>query len=393
VRLAWWLAGRLLRKRGTSLLRSSAAAALVAVGLGVAALVVVLALMTGYSNALAKGLLSMAGHVAVVLPSGLAEPERAERLAALKALPGVKEMGEVAYLPALLLGQDRQMGTMVTIRAVSSKVSPRGGSERVPAGPLPIVIGAGLARRLGARVGDAAVMQIVTSGSPRSLTVRISEVIRSGFVEIDEQVVSADLDVLTRRTVGLSARGIELSLVDPARASRLAEQVRTVLGPEAHVTTWQEANRNLFAALRWQKLSLAVVLSLVVGVGAFEVASALVVLVTEKRRELGVLLALGSQPALLRRVLLLAGGAIGSLGVLAGVVFGIAISMVMSALGVPRFSPEIASVYLVERIPLEVLASDVVLVVVASVAEVVLVALLPARRVARWEPVEVLRWV
>jgi lipoprotein-releasing system permease protein len=140
VRLAWWLAGRLLRKRGTSLLRSSAAAALVAVGLGVAALVVVLALMTGYSNALAKGLLSMAGHVAVVLPSGLAEPERAERLAALKALPGVKEMGEVAYLPALLLGQDRQMGTMVTIRAVSSKVSPRGGSERVPAGPLPIVM-------------------------------------------------------------------------------------------------------------------------------------------------------------------------------------------------------------------------------------------------------------
>lgn len=149
----------------------------------------------------------------------------------------------------------------------------------------------------------------------------------------------------------------------------------------------------MFAALTWQKLSLAVVLSLVVAVGAFEVAAALVVLVTEKRRTLAVLLAIGAQPALVRRTFLLAGGALGSAGVVAGLALGGAIVAILTVLGIPSFPPEIASIYMVERIPLHLRATDLAAVLLLGVVEVAAAAYLPARRAARRDPVEVLRWV
>jgi len=136
-----------------------------------------------------------------------------------------------------------------------------------------------------------------------------------------------------------------------------------------------------------------VVLSLVLGVGAFEVASALVVLVTEKRREFGVLLALGGQPRLLRRTLLMAGGALGAAGVLAGMLLGVTLVLLLGFLGVPRFPPDIASIYMVETIPLRLLPGDLAVVLALSLVEVLLAALLPAHRASRREPVEVLRWV
>jgi lipoprotein-releasing system permease protein len=159
------------------------------------------------------------------------------------------------------------------------------------------------------------------------------------------------------------------------------------------VASWQQNNRNLFAALRWQTLSLAVVLSLVLGVGAFEVASALVVLITEKRREIGVLLALGGQPRLLRTTLMLAGGGLGVVGVLGGVLLGVAIAALLTALGIPRFPPDIAAIYMVDRIPLHVLPGHLLAVVALGILEVLLASLLPAHRAASRDPVEVLRWV
>ena len=123
---------------------------------------------------------------------------------------------------------------------------------------------------------------------------------------------------------GTPASPATASVSDRAPASDYLDALREVPGlreaidracdGKALVSTWEENNRNLFAALRWQKISLAIVLSLVLGVGAFEVASALVVLVTEKRREFGILLALGGQPGLIRTTLLLAGARWACLG-------------------------------------------------------------------------------
>jgi lipoprotein-releasing system permease protein len=394
VRLAWSLAIGLLRRRGTSLLRTSAVAALAAVALGVAALVVVVALMSGYREALRRGILAGGGHVVAMFANGLPARQAAVLEPKVSALAGVASVGEVLYLPAMLFDQGGEDTEVVTLKAttLTPSFAPLPPASR--SGPLPVAIGRGLASRLRAKRGASLALQVYVGGSfPEVLAVRVTDVFRTGLADLDDRWVSTRLSDLAARLGGVDANGLEVRLVDPDASEEMRARVETVCGPKALVTTWQESNSNLFAALRWQKLSLGVLLSLVVGVGAFEVASALVVLVTEKRRQLGILLALGAEPRLLRRVMLAAGGSLGVLGVAGGLVLGVCLAGLLTALGVPHFSPDIAAIYMVDSIPMHVQLGDLFLIVAVGLVEVALAALLPARRVGRWEPLEVFRWV
>ena len=394
VRLALFLAGRLIRRRGTALLRTSAAAALAAVALGVAALVVVLALMAGYSSALRAGILAGGGHLVALYPGGVDAGETAEAREKLAAVSGVTGVDDVVYLPGMLFPRDSQAAQVITVKAAGALPPFAAFAPWDGRGPLPVAVGAGLARRLAAAPGDVLSLQIVAGGGlPRSLPVVVARVYHTGFAEVDERWALATLDGLRARAGGIPSNGIEVWLADPDRAEALRDEVEKACRGRALVASWQQNNRNLFAALRWQTLSLAVVLSLVLGVGAFEVASALVVLITEKRREIGVLLALGGQPRLLRTTLMLAGGGLGVVGVLGGVLLGVAIAALLTALGIPRFPPEIAAIYMVDRIPLHVLPGHLLAVVALGILEVLLASLLPAHRAASRDPVEVLRWV
>ena len=385
----------MLQRRGTSLLRTSALAALAAVALGVASLVIVLALMNGYSRALQSGILSGGGHLVAMYPAGLSAAETTEVAARVSAVGGVKAVGEVLYLPALLFTRaDGAGGEVVTLKAsgLAGAFAPAGVAGE--SGPLSVAVGAGLARRLEIGEGDPVSVQVmISTRAPQIVLGRVSRVFHSGLAELDDRWVTVRLADLAARVAAARANGVEVELHDAGAAGRLRDAVERAAGRSALVTTWQETNRNLFAALRWQKLSLGVLLSLVVGVGAFEVASALVVLVTEKRRQLGILVALGGQPRLLRATVLAAAGALGLAGVLAGIVVGVAAAKILTMLGVPSFPPDIAAIYMVDRIRFVVEWRDLAFVVALGVAEVLVAAVLPARRVARWQPAEVLRWV
>ncbi len=391
--IAWFLAARLLRRRGSALLRTSAFAALLAVGLGSASLVVVLALMSGYSSALRSGILAASGHLVAMYPPGSSRGPGAATEAKVRAIPGVVRVGEVVYLPGMLFPRGGGTAQLVSVRG-NAQMPPFVRLPNVAAGgPLEVAIGSGVARKLPARPGDVVGLEVVADGGPRMVAARVGQVFSTGFAELDERFVIAGLPELRSRVAALPAGGIEVWLADPNDAEALLPRVEEACGAGALVTTWQQSNRNLFAALRWQKLSLGLVLSLVLGVGAFEVASALVVLVTEKRREFGVLLAVGGEPRLLRRVLLLAGGALGAAGVIAGMLLGVVLVLALSVLGVPHFPPDIASIYMVDTIPFILRPLDLTTVLVLSLVEVLLATLLPAHRASRREPVEVLRWV
>ena len=382
---------RLLRRRGTALLRTSAVAALSAVALGAASLVVVLALMSGYAEALRNGVLAASGHLVAMLPPGASPGQSASVAARVARLPGVVRVGPVVYLPGMLFPRSGG-AVLVNVRATDT---PPAFVHLGPdaAGPLPVALGRGVARKLAVGNGDLLSLQVVTAGMPRGVPVVVGQVFDTGFAELDERFVITSLAALRRRVPGLPEGGLEVWVADPDRAASWRGAVEAACGTGSVVTTWQESNRNLFAALRWQKISLGLVLSLVLGVGAFEVASALVVLVTEKRREFGVLLALGGPPRLVRRTLLLAGGVLGAAGVFTGVALGVAIVLVLDALGIPHFPPDIAAIYMVDTIPFRLLPGDLGAVLGLSLLEVLAAAFLPAARTARREPVEVLRWV
>lgn len=359
--------------------------------LGVAALVVALALMNGYAEALRRGILAGSGHV-VVLFAAPSAAERAGLAAAVAGLPGVTATGDAVYLPGLL-GGDGDRTEVVQVKATEVPVPFAQWTEHA-GGPLGVAVGAGLAASAGLSAGSTGSLQLfVDQARLVALPVRVDTVFATGFAELDERWVMTSLSALRRRLPSIVPSAHEIFLADPDDAGHARDQLEAAGLRGALVTTWEEANRSLFAALRWQKLSLALVLSLVVGVGAFEVASALVVLVTEKRRDIGVLLAMGSPPGMVREVLVLAGGAIGAAGLVAGLALGLLVVGVMSWLGQPHFPREIASIYMVERIPFVVRATDLATIVLVGLAEVTAAALVPALRAASKEPAEVLRWV
>lgn len=394
VRLASFLAGRMLRRRSSPLLRTTALASLAAVGLGVASLLVSLALMTGYQDALEEGLLGAGGHLVAYSPTDNEGDDPGVRHFRLSRLPGVVAVGRVAYVPGLALAAGRGDGIAVTVKGAETLPVFADLPEPEPGRPMPVALGAGAARTLGVAEGDVISIQLATANRlPRAIPAEVARIFSTGFSEVDESWVLVTYAALASRLSDLHALAVEIWLENPRRAEAMRPHVEAAWGGPVLVSTWEERNPGFFAALRWQKISLAVVLSLVLGVGAFEVASALVVLVTEKRHTIGVLMAVGGGPRMMRTVLLMVGGWLGGAGVLAGAVLGVAVIASLRFLGLPAFPPEIAAIYLVDHIPLRLSGWELAAVVLLGMAEVLLATWLPARRVARRQPVEVLRWV
>lgn len=394
MRLAIFLAIGFVRRRSSPLLRTSALAAMAAVTLGVASLVVVLALMTGYTDALRDGILASGGHLTALFPGGVDEVTGATVGRAITGVHGVSDAAEVVYAPGLLIPRDLEGARPVTVKAPGRLPPFVGTLDESAQGVLQVAIGDVLARSLQVEVGNRVALQMVVSGDrPQTVPAIVGRIFKTGFAEIDGGWVLVPLGALRARLPRLRASGIEIRLKDAFSAESLRDEIESACGGRALVATWEESNRNLFAALTWQKLSLGVVLSLVLGVGAVEIAAALVVLVTEKRRELGVLSAVGATSSLVRRTLVLVGAWLGGAGVVTGVGLGVLIAVVMTVFKVPSFPPEIASVYMVDTIPLRVAPWDVVVVIALGLFEVLLAALLPARRAAAREPADLLRWV
>jgi lipoprotein-releasing system permease protein len=191
---------------------------------------------------------------------------------------------------------------------------------------------------------------------------------------------------------GAGATGLEIALDDPMDAQKLRPAVERAL-PGLIVTDWFDMNPALFAALKWQTLSLFIVLSLVAAVASFQVSSALVIVSVEKRKTSGALQAMGAPPRLVQRVLMLVGCMLGAAGALAGIGFGWIVSLVMTHFRLLSFPPGLAKVYMVEFIPLRVTPLHLAAVVAVSTVIIAFASWWPARQAARMDPVTALRSV
>ncbi len=395
------IAWRFLRGRRNRLVDGTAAAALAATTLGVAAMVVAMALMTGYREDLQAKLIR--GNAAVVIyPLGPWNPAgAAPALAALRAIAGVERVDLVAYAQGSLASADGAAESEVTLRGVG-RAEGFAGAEAALLGPgadgiQTVVLGSELARRLEA--GEGQVLRLVAlgfeAGRPqfRYRTVRVAGTFRTGFSVFDERWALADR-ALVERLAGKAGAStlIELAVDNPRHAARIAEQAHRALGEDYLVSHWQELNRDLFTALELQQVALFFVLGLIVLVSTFNVASTLVVLVRERMREVGALGALGLPAAGVRAVFLVYGGTLAAAGTLGGVLLGSAVAWVFTTFELIRFDPEVAAIYFISSVPFRVRAGDVAAVAAFTLLVTFAACWMPARRAARVNPSEALRY-
>ena len=408
--LPLFLARRFLGSRRGGLLGTVSSLALGGVALGTAALVVAMGLMSGYRGDLADKLAGTNAEVLVIPAPGAGE---AGTRGALATVPGVAAVARTAFAPGLLLSPAVPTGVDAVVKGlevpaglattrllgavpgVGSLLAPRGG----PRDPVPALVGSGLAARLALKEGDTAVLETASpalaSGlaPPRRTALRVVALVTTGFSEVDDGWAVVPLAAFERFAPPDARTGLwEVKLVHPSRADEVVTAIRSRLGPASTVLDWRTLNRDLFAALAVQQTLLFVVLALIVAVAAGTVVSSVVVLVAQKTREIGVLAALGGGPRLLARTFRLAGLVLGGAGIAAGIAFGLVVCWLLTATRAVRFPPEIAKVYYLSWMPFRPEPLHVLGIAGVGLLLVLLAASLPARRAARLDPSEALRY-
>ncbi len=401
-----------LRARSSRLVSSVSLLSISGIGLGVAALVVAMGLLSGYQREIRDNLIGANAEVVLFPLSTDAEADPGAAVRRIASVPRVRATAPVVYQAGLASSAATPDGTDVVLKGIdpgeerrvsrldvylpdAERVLTRG-SETVRPG---VAIGVELARVLDVREGDTILLSVpdntrgVSALVARSAPYRVARIFRTNFYESDSELVFLDRQVLRQlaRMEG-EANVIEIKLdtiQDTASASRA---IGLAAGKDFSVTDWRSLNTGLFSALKIQQITLFFVIGLIVAVSTFNIVATLVMTVKEKKRDIGVLTALGAEPTFFSRVFLTLGGLLGGAGVVAGVAFGALVCWVMTSFRLLRFPPGVAEIYFVSYIPFDVRAADLVAIVGFSAIVVLLASWLPARRAGRVDIAEALRY-
>ena len=260
-------------------------------------------------------------------------------------------------------------------------------------------MGVELARRLDVREGDPIALSVPdrseasASFAPRTGRFRVAKIFRTNFAEYDSEWVFLDRVALRDLCrLGAEADVVEIKLDTIRDTESAARAIEKAAGPGFSVTDWRRMNSGLFSALAIQQTTLFLVIGLIVAVSTFNVVATLVMTVQEKKRDIGVLSALGAEPRFFTRVFLTLGALLGGTGVAAGLLFGWVICRAATSFRLLSFPPGVAEIYFVSFIPFLVRLSDVAAIVGFAVLAILLASWVPARRAARVNISDALRY-
>ena len=395
-----WLAWKLLvRAHHQRFIPLVAFLSVAGVAVGVASLIVVLSVMGGFERDLEEKITAMSAHLWVqpVLAGADASPGT---IALVAGTTGVKAAG--AYATAQSLLQSKRGVTGAVLFGLDEKSATRvvmigkhmkwGRLPDFDSAPPEIVLGAELAQALGTFPGDTVVLLTARSMAqqvPNLLRVRVAGIFEVGMYEYDAHTAYLPLKTLRRLTGGMPA-GVMARVGDMFGASSVARAVQAKVGAAFLARDWLMLNRNLFFAIRTEKLVMFLILLTIVTVAAFNITSSLIMTVMEKTRAIGVLSAIGVPPSRIARIFVLQGTLVGAAGVVSGVLAGGLICAIIAVY--PIRMPGGGSVYYLATLPVET-NWTLALLVIPAVALLLCVAasVYPARQAARLDPVEAIR--
>lgn len=380
------------------------------IALGVATLIIVMAVMNGFRAELLGRILGLNGHLTI---SGQAVPLQDWQGLADR----IRKLPEVVDAAPLVEGQVMATANGAAGGALVRAVRPEDMARRTLvvsnirrgkladfAGDDAAMIGARMAQRLGVGIGDRITLispqgNVTAFGTmPRLRAFRVVAIYEVGMFEYDNAFVFLPLEAgrLFFRT-GDDVTGIEVFVKDPQRVWEARKAIAAVAGQPVRMYDWQEANSSFFNAVMVERNVMFLILTLIILVAAFNIVSSLIMLVKDKTRDIAILRTMGASRGSILRIFLMAGTAVGVLGTLAGFVLGVVFNANIEAIrqalqwltGTQLFSPE---VYFLTQLPSKSDPAEVVQVVLMALGLSFLATIYPAWRAARLDPVEALRY-
>ena len=410
MKLEWRIARRYLAsRRGTRFLSLITLIAIGGVTVGVTALIVVTAVMNGLQKELRRGILGVNPHVFVLTyGAGMRMPAWEGPLARVREVEGVTaaapfvhtEVGlrnrgdyaEAAVLRGLQMdGAGRQVTDIPDILRQN-----RIRLDSTASGLPGIAMGQTLGGRLGLIPGDTVTVISFTNARvgamgivPKMQYFEYVGSFRTGMWEYDQKFAYTSLAAAQELAgLGASVSGLEVRTADPERAPDVAGRIDQALGIPYRTDTWIDMNASLFSALKLEKLALMLILLLIVVVAAFNIVSTLVMVVTDKTREIGILKSMGMTAHRILRLFMVQGLVIGLVGALLGGTGGVLLAWVVDRFELIRIPGE---VYFVSHLPVKVAALDLSIILAATVAISFLATVYPAWQASRMDPVEAIR--
>jgi lipoprotein-releasing system permease protein len=392
----------LLARRKQAFISLISLISVLGVSVGVMALLIALALMTGLQGELRDRLVGSTAHVYVFKVGGIKDPDAdVKRMRELPDVIGaapvvvglgmIESAGERA--PIQIKGVMPQLEPSVTNVSRSMQAGSLDALAAPSDGPPGIIIGRDLADKLGVSVGD--LVRIVAGERltplgivPRFKNFKIVGIFKLGLYEFDSGYGFVHLDV-AKAVLGDAPLYIELRVSDLFKANAVADEVPTRFGSDYVGQDWADMNKSLFSALWLEKMAISITIGLIVMVAALNIIASLILLVMEKSRDIAILKTMGSSSASIRRIFVLQGLVIGLIGTCAGAFGGLALIYVLDRF---RLIHVPIDVYQIAYVPFKLEPLDGIVVIASAILICFVATIYPSRQASRLDPAQALRY-
>jgi lipoprotein-releasing system permease protein len=372
--------------------------------IGVAALVIAIALITGFQEDVQAKILGATSHIMVSDLSSEGLGGYGEIATKIRADKGVVSVTPVVYNEVLITGLAKSKGALLKGIDFRQELAGAAWLQKLEAGRIPgengeregILLGRELAFTIGAEVGDT--VDIVTPSAnlspvgllPKRKRFQVTGLFNTGLYEFDANTALISLPV-AQRLFGLEGRVsfLQVKIRNIFEAAALGERIKAGLPSSVYVTTWMELNKNLFSALKLEKNIMFLTITLIVIVAALNIIATLILMVMEKTRDIGILMAMGATPLNIKRIFFYQGALIGILGTGLGVILGLAWCWLANTFELIRIPVDI---YQISYVPFRLKPLDLLAIVGVTLAISFVSTLFPARRASKVDPVVALKY-
>jgi len=386
------------RRRGVFTLLTT----FIAVGgitLGVAALIITLAVMTGFQRDIREKILGVQPHIVITKEGAMPFGEYSRIEKEVRENPSVTAVSPFVMNQAIL--RYGQLSTGVVLKGIDYKgenalvnisKSLVARPQEFELGPGDILIGTELAHNLMATRGDEII--VMTQGQlvmvPRMEKFKVKSLFRCGMYEYDSNLAYVSLEAAQKLfQMEGSVTGLGVSVKNWEAAERVEKEIQARISYPYWVRSWHRMNSNLFSALKLEKIMMFIILALIIIVAAFNIISNLLLLSVEKAKEIGILSAMGMSRMKISKIFFLEGIIIGVSGIFMGVVLGVGLSLVLKKY---QFIHLPQDVYYLSTLPVRVVPSDILWIITSSLIITILASIYPSYQVTKLDPLEAIRY-
>jgi lipoprotein-releasing system permease protein len=372
--------------------------------LGVASLVITLAVMSGFQSDIKNKILGIQPHILITRSDGKSFEDYISVEDKIKTNKNVVSVLPFIYKQGIIRSIDLSSTTGIIIKAIDYSREDKilNFSKQIVISDVKfngeninkrsIILGCELAKNISTNAGDEVVLMFPTSlGSiPAMYKFNVSAIIQSGMYDFDSSLGFIDLkEGQSLYSMPDSITGLDIYTTNFEKASVTAAELQKNLPCPYKAKAWIDMNKNLFSALKLEKIMTFLVLGLIIIVAAFNIISNLLLISVQKSKEIGIMSAMGFSNYSISKIFFYEGFIVGSLGTIFGVIFGISVSFALKYLDIFKLPK---GIYYVDKLPVFIVPFDILIVALSAFVISILAGFYPARQVAKLDPLEAIRY-